>query len=236
MAANSFSFKQFTVFQDKTAFKVGTDSVLLGASADLTGVTSILDIGTGTGLIALILAQRCKAMITAIEPDPNSFLQATENVMISQWKNSIKVINCRLQDFVPDNDRFDLIVLNPPYYIDSLRNPDPPKANARHDSTLNQTDILESMDRLLSENSRLQVIMPYAEGRIFIKSASGYGLFCYDILKIKPLPSSEIRRLILSFARERTTPRERFLVIEKGKRHDFTEDYINLTKDFYLKF
>jgi tRNA1Val (adenine37-N6)-methyltransferase len=236
MAGNNFRFKQFTIFQDKSAFKVGTDGVLLGAAANISGAGRILDIGTGTGLIALMLAQRCDAMITAIEPDNASFIQASENIRRSNWKGRIKVINCRLQDLVPGDGRFDLIVSNPPYFIDSLKNPEPSKSNARHNGNLTQSDILESMKDLLAEIGRLQVIMPYAEGNLFIASAAGYGLYCNDILKIKPLPTSPVKRLILSFSREKIKVTERFLVIEKGKRHDFTEDYVNLTKDFYLKF
>jgi len=175
-------------------------------------------------------------MITAIEPDNASFIQASENIRRSNWKERIRVINCRLQDLVPEDGRFDLIVSNPPYFIDSPKNPEPSKSNARHNGNLTQSDILESMKDLLAEIGRLQVITPYAEGNIFIASAAGYGLYCNDILKIKPLPTSPVRRLILSFSREKTKVTERFLVIEKGKRHDFTEDYVNLTKDFYLKF
>jgi len=236
MANNYFKFKQFSISQDKSAFKVGTDGVLLGASADIDGVTTILDVGTGTGLIAIMLAQRCNATITAIEPDDDSFIQCSENVDICNWHNRIKVEHTKIQDFNPVSDDFDLIVINPPYFNNSVKNPDPLKSAARHNDNMTSDDILRSTSRLLKRDGRLQVIMPFVEGSIFIAEANKFGFYCNRILKIKPTPSSEIRRLILTFNRFQEKPVESFLTIEHGKRHEFTEEYINLTKDFYLKF
>jgi len=236
MANNYFSFKQFTVLQDKCSFKVGTDGVLLGACADIAGVKRILDIGTGTGLIALMLAQRCDAAITAIEPDRDSFEQACKNVADSKWSDRIDTLNTDLQSFNAGNIKFDLIIANPPYFKDSLRNPEPGKASARHNVILNNDELLKGVSHLLTDNGRFQTIMPYVEGNIFIAEAREYGLYCNNILKIKPLPTSEIRRLIMTFSGYRKKPVEKILTIEHGKRHEFTEEYINLTKDFYLKF
>lgn len=218
-----------------SAFKVGTDGVLLGAYADIKNVRRILDIGSGTGLIALMLAQRSDAEIVAIEPDHDSFLQSCENINNSRWSDRICVVESGLQEF-SDNQKFDLIVTNPPYFADSLKNPDQRKSLTRHNDSLTSTDILNSINRLLHENGKLQMIMPYAEGNLLIAEASDYGFYCRDILKIKPLPTSERWRLILTFGRERVRPTEKFLTIEHGKRYEFTEEYINLTKDFYLKF
>jgi tRNA1Val (adenine37-N6)-methyltransferase len=236
MANDCFSFKQFTICQNKSAFKVGTDSVLLGASADITGAESILDIGSGTGLLSIMIAQRCDAFITGIEPDDDSFIQACENVNSCKWHKRINVIHTRLQDFNPEQVKFDLIVTNPPYFIDSLKNPEPRRSAARHSDSLTSDDILSSASKLLEEDGRLQLIMPYVEGNVFIAEAIKYGFYCNRILKIKPLPSSDIRRLILTFSRFKEKATENFLTIEHGKRHEFTEEYINLTKDFYLKF
>jgi len=235
MANNYFSFKQFTINQEKSAFKVGTDGVLLGAYADLTGAKRILDIGAGTGLIALMLAQRCDAEIVAIEPDHESFLQLCENINRSKWAERIRVIESALQEY-NDNEKFDLIVTNPPYFSDSVRNPETRKALARHNDTLTSDDILKNCSRLLSEEGRLQLIMPFAEGNVLLAEAADYGFFCHDILRIKPLPASEIRRLILAFGRKRIKPAVKFLTIEQGKRHEFTEEYVSLTKEFYMKF
>jgi tRNA1Val (adenine37-N6)-methyltransferase len=236
MANDYFSFKQFTIFQNKSAFKVGTDGVLLGAIADVAAAERILDVGAGTGLISIMLAQRSDAAITAIEPDDDSYIQTCENVNICKWHNRINVIHIRLQDFNPEQVKFDLIVTNPPYFYDSLKNPDPRKSAARHNDSLTSDEILNSASRLLKEEGRLQLIMPYIEGNVFIAEANKYGLYCSRILKIKPLPASEVRRLILTFSRFTEKTSESFLTIEHGKRHEFTEEYINLTKDFYLRF
>jgi len=235
MASNYFSFKQFTIHQEKAAFKVGTDGVLLGASADISGARRILDIGTGTGLIALMLAQRCDAEILALEPDSDSYNQCCENVGRSRWNDRIRVENTALQSFIY-SEKFDLIITNPPFFTDSLKNPDPRKSASRHNDSLTNLELLKGASRLMADGGRLQVIMPYAEGNIFIAEASEHGFYCNNILKIRPLPTSEIRRMILTFSKQRLNPTEKFLTIEHGKRHEFTEEYINLTRDFYLKF
>jgi len=236
MANSYFSFKQFTIQQERSAFKVGTDAVLLGASADLTGAERILEIGTGTAVIAIMVAQRSNAEITAIEPDNESYMDAAGNVSNCRWKERIELLNTTLQGYAPVGKLFDLIISNPPYFSDSLKSPDPRKTAARHNDSLTSEEILVGAARLLKEDGQLQLIMPYVEGNIFIAEAQGYGLYCTNIIKIKPLPTSEIRRLILTFSRERLKLSESFLTIEQGKRHEFTEEYKNLTKDFYLKF
>ena len=236
MANNYFNFKQFTIYQDKSAFKVGTDGVLLGAYTDVTGVNRILDIGSGTGLISIMLAQRCEAEITAIEPDDESYIQTCENVSRCDWHERIKVEHTDLQNLNQVQGKFDLIVTNPPFFSDSLKSPDLRKSFARHNDSLTSDGILEGVSKLLADEGRLQLILPYVEGNVFIAEANKYGLYCNNILKIKPLPSSEIRRLILTFSKNQIKPAESFLTIEHGRRHEFTEEYKNLTKEFYLKF
>jgi tRNA1Val (adenine37-N6)-methyltransferase len=235
MANDYFSFKQFTIHQDKAAFKVGTDGVLLGAIADISGVRRILDIGTGTGLIAIMLAQRCDANIVAIEPDHDSFVQCLENVALCRWKPRIKVENSDLQNY-QSAGKFDLIVTNPPFFADSLKNPDPRKSSSRHNDSLTNDALLKGVSRLMAEGGRLQVIMPYVEGNLLVSEAHEHEFYCNSILKIRPLPTSDIRRMILTFSKQRLNPTEKFLTIEHGKRHEFTEEYKGLTKEFYLKF
>jgi tRNA1Val (adenine37-N6)-methyltransferase len=236
MAGNNFTFKQFTICQDNCAFKVGTDGVLLGAAADVSNACSILDIGTGTGLIAIMLAQRTSAEIFAIEPDPSSYMQACSNASMSPWSGRIKIFRTTLQKFDPGSTKFDLIVSNPPFFSDSLRNPDPAKAVARHNDLLSRKELLSGAKRLLAKGGKLEVIMPYVEGSILVAEAPEYDLYCNRMLKIRPLPTSEVRRLILTFSGEKTTLNESWLTIEHGKRHEFTEEYKNLTRDFYLRF
>jgi tRNA1Val (adenine37-N6)-methyltransferase len=203
--------------------------------ADISKVESILDIGSGTGLISLMLAQRCNALITAIEPDLESFLQSLENIEHCPWSDRITVLNSDLQNFNPGPVKFDLIVSNPPYFADSLRNPDPRKSAARHNDSLSTDELLKGVVRLMKDNGRFQLIMPYIEGNIFIAEAHKYGMYCNGILKVRPLPGAEVRRLILTFETTKKNHFEKFLTIEHG-RHEYTEEYINLTKEFYLKF
>jgi len=236
MANNYFSFKQFTIYQDKSAFKVGTDGVLLGATAAVTGVKRILDIGSGTGLLAIMLAQRCDADVVTIEPDLDSFTETLNNVNLCKWSTRIKVENIDLQGYDSGRDKFDLIVTNPPYFRDSLKNPDKRKSATRHNDSLSSADLLEGVSRLIEDEGLLQLILPYVEGNIFIAEAQQYNLYCNKILKIRSMPTSGIGRLILGFSKKKTKVTEKFLTIESGRRHDFTEDYKNLTKDFYLKF
>jgi len=132
--------------------------------------------------------------------------------------------------------KFDFIVANPPYFSDSLQNPDAIKSQTRHNHSLKPADLLKGVVNLLDERGRFQLILPYVEGNLFIAEAAEYGLYCCDIFKIKPLPASKIKRLILTFVKYRVNPTEKFLTISAGKRHEFTKEYIKLTKDFYLKF
>lgn len=236
MSNDYFQFKQFTVRHNRCAFKVGTDGVLLGAIADIRGRSRILDVGTGTGLVAMMLAQRCDAEIVAIEPHRESYTQACENIIDCRWAGRIVVVNCSLQDFHPGDTRFDLIVSNPPFFIASLKSPDQAKAASRHNDTLTHQDILEGSDRLLTGDGLLQVIMPVAEGKKFIEKALEHDLYCCRITHVSPTPSSGPKRLVLGFGRQKAPLSEKNLTIETGKRHEYTPEFIELIKEFYLKF
>jgi tRNA1Val (adenine37-N6)-methyltransferase len=237
MSNSYFKFKQFTIYQDKSAFKVGTDGVLLGACADLSETKRILDVGTGTGLIAIMAAQRTNAEIIAIEPDDESFIQASENIKLCKWSDRIKILNTGFESFyLTENHQFDTIITNPPYFRNSLKNPDTVKSAARHTCSLSSDEILEGAKRLLEKRGSLQLILPFAEGSIFIAEAQEFGFYCNRIIKIKPVPSGEIKRLILKFERIKKPLSEKFLTIETGTRHRYTEDYKEFTKDFYLNF
>jgi tRNA1Val (adenine37-N6)-methyltransferase len=234
MANDYFRFRQFTIQQGRSAFKVGTDGVLLGACADLADPRAILDIGTGTGLVAIMMAQRSNAMITAIEPDRASFKQALENIRSCRWADRIVVINTDLQGFCKDcSDKFDLVISNPPYFRRSLKNPDPVKSMTRHEDSLTSTDILSNTDIILNPAGSLQIILPYVEGGIFIDEAREYNLCCTMMIKVKPTPAREVRRLILKFERMNLPVYERLITIETGKRHDYTKEYKDITRDFY---
>lgn len=232
-----FRFKQFTINQAKSVFKVGTDGVLLGACAELYGAQRILDVGTGTGLIAIMVAQRSEAKIVALEPEINSFNEACENAAGSKWSDRISILNTGIQNYRPvDNLLYDIIITNPPYFKNSLRNPDTRKSLTRHDDSLSSSELLEGTTRLLSDSGSLQLILPYTEGTLFIAEASTYELFCNRIIKVKPKPSGEIIRLIMKFERRRRSLYEKFLTIETGIRHNYTEEYREIMREFYLNF
>jgi tRNA1Val (adenine37-N6)-methyltransferase len=236
MPNNYFTFRQFTIQQGRSVFKVGTDGVLLGAGAELSDDRRILDVGTGTGLIAIMTAQRCEAEIVAIEPEENSYMEACSNVKACKWNNRIIVRNSGFREYFTSHaEQFDIIITNPPYFRDSLKNPDADKSATRHTVSLSSNDILEGAGKLLTSEGSLQIILPYAEGTIFIAEASQYGLYCNMIIKIKAVPTGEIRRLIMKFERTKKPLKEKFLTIETGTRHSYTEEYKEITKDFYLK-
>lgn len=235
MANDYFRFKQFTINQGSAAFKVTTDSVLLGAWADLASSKTILDIGTGTGILALMAAQRTNAMITAIEPDKQSFNQALLNIMSSPWAERVQVVNCTLQDFSGDSGlKFDSIITNPPYFTSSLLNPDRRKAMARHTKTLSLTELSGYSEQLLTENGQLHLVLPAADFAFFNESAQTNGLWCQRMLKVSPVISRQPKRLLMSFGRKKITTEEKSLVIETGVRHHYSDEYISLTRDFYL--
>ena len=214
MPKSSFKFKQFTIFHDKCAMKVGTDGVLLGAWAPADKAKRILDVGTGTGLIALQLAQRNPhARITAIEIDAAAAGQATENVSHSPWADRVEVICHDFRDYQPEN-RFDLIVSNPPYFIDALKCPDEQRCTARHAGNLNYDLLFHRSASLLEEQGVVSIIIP-AEAE-------------------KTKPGKPCRRVLLNFGFEAKECREEKLCIEVN-HNEFTPEYVALTKDFYLK-
>jgi len=230
-----FQFKQFKINQDRCAMKVGTDGVLLGVWTDVSGVRSILDVGTGTGLIALMLAQRSPAAILGIEIDVDAAAQAVENVQNSPWRERIKIETVSLQTFTKNTDyRFDLIVSNPPYFNKSLKNPDAQRSVARHTDSLSQQDLIVAVDALLSDSGRLAVILPTVEGLEFILQAEMSGLYCSKKTKVIPRIGAAEKRLLLEFSRAKSACREDSLLIEI-ERHCYSERFRELTEGYYLE-
>jgi tRNA1Val (adenine37-N6)-methyltransferase len=237
LAEDYFRFKQFTVYQDHPCFRVTTDSVLLGAWAAIEDAASLLDIGTGTGLLALMAAQRSGARIFAVEPETGSFIQAGENIAGCPWKERITLLNTTVQDFHPaDPSGFDAIITNPPYFTDSLVNPGGVKARARHTLTLSQADLLGAVARLLNPGGSLHLVLPVSEAARFLPLAAKYGLFCRRRMSVMPTPAQKPARVLMTLSGEEGNCTEEELVIEKGRRHIYSDEYVSLTKDFYLKF
>jgi len=238
VASGYFRFKQFTVHQEHSAFKVTTDSVLLGAWAAVEDAANILDIGTGTGLLALMAAQRSDARIVAIEPDRNSFMQAGINITASPWHDRITLLNALIQEYVPTgNLLFDAIITNPPYFVDSLLNPDEGRARTRHAVTMTYADLLEAAVRLLAHDGVLHLVLPVVEAGRFVELALDYNLHLLKRMFVRPTPGVPPSRALMSL--QRGTPEsymESEMVTEKGGRHLYSDEYVSLTKEFYLKF
>ena len=231
-----FSFKQFTVFHDKCAMKVGIDGVLLGAWTPIENVQKILDIGTGTGLIALMLAQRSEAEISAIDIDQSAVLQATENIQNSPWANRISIFEKSLQEFAKASpERYDLIVSNPPYFVNSTKTPVENRTTARHTDLLSHEELIENALKLLSPIGRISLILPVIEGEKCIEFAESMNLFCTKQVTVYPKPGVEAKRLLLEFSLIQSAKIETEITIESVTRHQYSPEFTVLAKDFYLK-
>jgi tRNA1Val (adenine37-N6)-methyltransferase len=233
-----FQFKQFAVNQDQCAMKIGTDGVLLGAWAPIdTRPNSILDIGTGTGIIALMLAQRCDAQqIDALEIDENAYENAVDNFESSPWSDRLFCFHAGLDEFVEEpEDEYDLIVSNPPFYVEDYRSENHQRDLARFQEAMPFEDLVEAASLLLSENGVFAVIIPFKEEENFLELAKEYELFPIKITRVKGTHETQIVRSLLAFRRyELAVLTADELVIEIN-RHEYTDDYIALTKDFYPK-
>ena len=235
---SKFSFKQFSVQQDRTAMKIGTDGVLLGAWTPLkNNPFSILDIGTGTGIIALMLSQRSNAQqIDALEIDEEAYEQAVDNFENSPWSDRLFCFHAGLDEFVEEpEDEYDLIVSNPPFYTEDYKSENEQRDLARFADAMPFEDLIEAAALLLSENGIFSVIIPFKEEEKFIALANEYELYPIKITRVKGTPASEIKRSLLAFSRDENTLISSDELIIETARHIYTTEYIELTKDFYLK-
>ena len=231
-----FQFKQFSILQDQCTMKVGTDGILLGAWADVSGAKTALDIGTGTGLIAIMLAQRTESMIIhAVEIDRSAFLQAQENMKNTPWDARLSAFHVPIQEYANEAKiRYDLIVSNPPFFSGGTFSQHQEKNNVRHTVKLAHGDLLAAVRNLLSEQGRFCLILPYIEGLRFQELAMTYKLFCTKAVEVYPKINKPVERLLLTFERFEKRKQETSLTIQHDKRNDWTEDFHSLTGDFYL--
>ena len=232
-----FKFKEFSINQDQCAMKIGTDSVLLGAWTSLEKRPfSILDIGSGTGVLALMLAQRSLAeLIDAVEIDDNAYEQCVENFEQSPWNDRLFCYHASLEEFTDEiEDKYDLIISNPPFYSEDYKSENNQRDLARFVDAMPFEHLLESVSKLLAEDGVFSVIIPFKEETSFIALASQMNLFVNKKLHLKGTPTSDIKRSLLEFSFHESDIKSNELIIETA-RHQYTQDYINLTKDFYLK-
>jgi tRNA1Val (adenine37-N6)-methyltransferase len=238
MPNTSFAFKQFIVKQDRCAMKVGTDAVLLGAWVLPNGSKHILDIGTGTGVIALMLAQKTQAHIDAIDIDEEAFLQAKQNALDSKFARQITVTQTSLQHYSNATaQKYNLIVTNPPYFEQSLKSSDEQRSHARHADVLPFEELLDGVLKLLDEKGKFCLILPTLEAIKFRALAEKRGLHLSKLLRVKSRIDKETdKRHMMQFEVKPTEFSENTIAIELEERHQYTEDYKDLTKDYYINF
>lgn len=230
-----FHFKQFSIAHDRSTHKIGTDGVLLGAWVKTGNAKRILDIGTGSGVIALMLAQKSDfdTRIDAVEIDEQDVDQARENILNSPWPSKVTVHHQAIQNFFPDR-KFDVIVSNPPFFVNSWLPPDEKRGKARHTNELSFDKLLSASVRLLDESGKLAVILPYQEGKSFIDLAYNAGLKLSRELSFQSRKHKPIERLLLEFQfHETPTAQEHLILHDEGE--NWSAGYRELTKDFYLK-
>lgn len=235
---SKFQFKQFSVEQDRCAMKIGTDGVLLGAWCPVdNNPFSILDIGAGTGILSLMLAQRSHAeQIDSLEIDEDAYEQAVDNFENSPWGDRLFCFHAGLDEFVEEpEDEYDLIVSNPPFYSEDFKTDNSQRDLARFQDAMPFEDLVEAADLLLSENGVFAVIIPYKEEERFIDLCAEVELFPIKITRVKGSHKTAIIRSLLAFKRfELPVLKADELIIEIN-RHEYTDEYIELVKDFYLK-
>ena len=235
---NYFQFKQFRINQERSAMKVGMDGVLLGAWADPSGADRILDIGTGTGLITLMMAQKNNgAQIDAIEVDQEAFNEAFLNCQQSSWNNRIRLELCSLQEFLErTNLKYDLIVSNPPFFSNGVKAPLENRAQARHSDSLPLDVLISGAAGILQEKGRIALVLPIETLPEIENLAQSNGLFISRLCRVKPNPVKPEFRILIELTNRQNLLQEETLMIEFEKHHDYTPEYKELTKDFYLKF
>lgn len=229
-----FRFKQFSIAQDKCAMKVGTDGIVLGAWAKAYNPRQILDIGTGTGLIAMMMAQRFEnANIKAVEIEIEASQQAAENFQNTKWSDRLFLEHISFQKFQSITS-FDLIVSNPPYFENNLKARDKNRTQARHTDSLSFESIIEGSVKLLSTNGSIAIIVPSESKSKMEKIAKNYQLHLNRLCWVKGNDKTRIKRVLIQFSFHDCPLKENTLIIEK-ERHVYTDKYIQLCKDFYLK-
>jgi tRNA1Val (adenine37-N6)-methyltransferase len=233
-----FQFKQFSVKQDQSAMKIGTDGVLLGAWCPINNnPNAILDIGTGTGIIALMLAQRTAAQqIDAIEIDEKAYEQAVNNFENSHFDDRLFCFHAGLDELIDEpEDEYDLIVSNPPFYSENYKTNDEQRDLARFQDAMPIEMLFEAADLLLSENGIFALIYPFKEEEKGVALANEFELYPTKITRVKGTPTAEIKRSLMAFSRNNDVECIYNELIIENSRHNYTADYIELTKDFYLK-
>ncbi len=232
-----FQFKKFVIEQKDCAMKIGTDGVLLGAWCDVSKATKALDIGTGSGVIAVMLGQRCEADIVGVEIEECAYLEAKTNMENADWSDRLTAKKASIQDYAKlSREEYDLIVSNPPFFSGGTFSDNQDRNNVRHTVKLGHGELLTAARKLLAKDGKFCVILPLIEGLRFQEVAKSYALYCTKITEVKSRPDSSVERLLMQFEKtavDTLMKDELTIYQQKGKKH--SAEYIDLTKDFYLK-
>ncbi len=240
MPKNYFDFKQFRIYQDQCAMKVCTDSCLFGAWINITSEKSILDIGTGTSLLSLMLAQKSNAKITAIEIEKNAFMQASQNINQSKFCNNINIIHTSLQEYIIQhgNQKFDAIVCNPPFFSSHLKSNENAMNFAKHDLSLNLQILSDSIPLLLNPEGIFHVMLPYFEASILEKKLKNYVKINHT--QVYNLENdTQVFRVFNSYSLAIKNKKNNFLknkIFIKNLNNEYTEDFKMLMQQYYTIF
>ena len=231
-----FQFKQFKIYQNDTAFKVGTDGVLLGAWVSCSDSERILDIGTGTGLIAIMLAQRAKAKITGLEISENAYKLLFKNVENCKWNNRISIKNISFQEYAKmTSEKFDLIVSNPPFFSNSLKPTNINLKTAKHTDLLPFSELIDGVVKLLTNKGMFAIILPSDIAVQFIDLCEENKLYCSKEILVKPNINKKPKRVLMEFRKNKKNKVSEILTIETQERHKYTNEYKELIKDYLIK-
>ena len=232
-----FQFKQFAVWSHIGGFKVGTDAVLLGAWINIAKDSSVLEIGTGTGVVSLMIAQRHNASISAIEIDPNAAAQAHFNFQRSKF-GGLSIENASVQKFANTKEKFDCIVCNPPYFQFSSKPDSETLHKAKHTDSLCPTELLECSARLITDNGNLCMIIPFSDMNEWIDSAKSSGFYLTKKLLVRPAPEFDPKRVLLEFGRVKESCQEQEMIIEQDVRDNrsYTTQFQEMMKDYFIRF
>ena len=231
-----FQFKKFSITQNNAAMKIGTDGILLGAWTKTSNYKNGLDIGTGTGVISLMLCQRIiEIQMDSIEYSAGALKDAAINIKNSCWKNRINLINENFQNFIPKK-KYDLIISNPPFFSKSLRPENSERLKARHQEDLNFEDILKFSQKYLKTNGSLNLILPYDQKEKVHYLSRKYELFIIRQCLVSPKPEKKPHRILMEFSLNNIETQNENLIIEENGRHQYSKDYKKLTREFYTIF
>ena len=237
MDCRPFFFKKFGMFHHRSTMRIGTDAVLFAQWVDVSSSYSVLDIGTGSGIIPMILSQKGVGTVDAVELDSDSYEEAKLNFEISAWNERLNVFNRDVRLYADEiNKKYDLIVSNPPFYASDVKPIKEKKVMARHVSTLSFKDLLISAKKMMKENSRFALVLPFYESRLFIKEAEQLGFYLQKEMQIIPIEGKDANRVNMQFVLNKVEFIETEYFTIRNKDYSYTDEYREFLKDYYLDF